>query len=679
MRLLPRTLAAFSLLVPTLVFAQEASPDLSDRDCTTYFRQETFTDSPWLWASHITNFDYDKFFKLNLDLIDRDLSFSSQNITRILLEASRTSRVRPTQISYPLAVSYETVKATCGATSGLYAWALISDTLTTWILPLFGLIVSLPWGSNGRGHTILMIFRWIGSPFASLTYIFWNLRAIGRAAILADLGTPRPPRKSKTQRKEIRDEENIELDETSNEGQRPSEEQLEREPEPVEAQDPDNEIFSSVRDSFAILCVMNQYKLSSRLPMSESTLRENILTALFLDDDVAGKPGLVKHRAHVAVEIRRFRKRGVVPVLASLGWYFCALAISMLKVFGDVGNNSTAHNLALGLLMGWLPVLVSTAIIDRNSVDSEHVKVLLNSLMEMVHNHDVTFAKFVGQGRRRWHYGVAHPILSMLERYPNSLQRPVNWARVAKVCIDDNLPGHGSRTFSINYFSKWEFVHMLAAWLTIGMSVLGAWYISYNTPTVGLGCRSFSYAMFLVCCTLTGLVEFSLYPIIYRPVKKKHTGDSLVEEGFIGYLQSKRFRGRMNGVLAGLEVISTIVLLITIFMQTTGGFQYFWCRASLFGSRGGYIIFDTVVFINRFFDAIMYWTIGIVVSSIVPGVGTIWALREWLTQSFLWSSDVAMARRGLGRVRAWKGFWWRLRWGGRLNLKWLKGGIGWRP
>ncbi|KAK6334655.1 hypothetical protein TWF718_010103 [Orbilia javanica] len=679
-KLLSRILAAFSLL--TLAPAQQVSiTGLTDLDCTQRFRNATYTNSSWLWTKHITNFNYDLFFKLNPDLVDPNLPANSQNITRILLEASRLSEVSPTKISYPLAVSYPDVVSVCGATSGLYEWTLISDTLTTWILPLFGLIVSLPFESNKRGHTILTIFRWIGSPFATLTYIFWNLRAIGRAAILTDFGVPQRSRGRSTCTQPSDTENggnNIELEGMANIAQDPPGERLGRNTRAFEDPDPDNATFSSVRDSFAILCVMNQYKLSSRLPISESTLRGNILSALFLDDDTARRPGLVRYRAYVAVEIRRCRKRGVVPVLATLGWYFFALAISMYKAFGDVGDNATAHNLALGLLMGWLPVLVATAIIDRNTVDSEHVVGLLNQLMRIIHGHDITFTKFVGQGRRRWHYGVAHPILSMLEQYPEPTQRPVDWTRVARGCVSDNWKGN-ERTFSIDYFNKWEFVHMLAAWSTLGLSVLGAWYISYNTPTVGLGCRSFSYVMFLAFCTFTGLVELALYPIVYRPVNRRHTDDILVQDGFRGYIRSKKFRGQMNGVLAFLDIISTLILFTTVFMQTTGSFQFFWCRASLFGRRGGYVIFDTVMYINDFFDARTYWMIGAIVSSVVPGLGTVWVLREWLTQSFLWSVDVTMARRGLRRVRSWKRFWWGVRGGGRLNLKWLKGGVGWMP
>ncbi|KAK6497859.1 hypothetical protein TWF481_012259 [Arthrobotrys musiformis] len=717
-----RILAAISLL--TIALAQQDSLALTDQDCTEYFRNETFTDSPWLWRGHITNFNYDLFFELNPDLLDPSLPVKSQNITQALIKASSASRVRPTEISYPLAVSYHDAVFSCGATPGFYEWPLISDTLTTWILPLFGLIVSLPWESNRRGRTILMIFRWIGSPFATLTYIFWNLRAIGRAATLADMGIPRrhprdittqPRGSSRRQTPQLEprgtgdEEAGIGLNDVSHAAQQPAPEggsdQATRASDDLDLR---NEKFCSVRDSFALLCVMNQYKLSSDLTISgqrvsESDLRAKIVSALFLNDDTARKPGLVKCRTDISVEIRRFRKRGIVPVLLSLAWYFFALGISMYKAFGDVGDNATAHNLALGLLMGWLPVLVASAIIDRNTVDSEHVVKLLNQLMEIIHGEKVTFTKFVGQGRRRWHYGVAHPILKMLEDYwshtqtaqratgghSGPIQRTVNWADVANRCLGDRWPGYENGIFSINYFSRWEFVHMVAAWLTLGMSVLGAWYISYNTPTVGLGCRSFSYAMFLVVCTFTGLVELGLYPIIYRPVREDNTAVSPASSTasstadprhwFKVYIRSKKFRGRMNVFLWGLEIISTLILFTTVFMQTTGAFQFFWCRASLFGHRGGYIIFDTVVYIKQFFDAKKFWMIGAILSSVVPGLGTAWALREWLMQSFLWSNDVGMARRGLGRVRSWKGFWWWIRFGGRLRLKWIKGGVGWRP
>ncbi|KAJ6263489.1 hypothetical protein Dda_2053 [Drechslerella dactyloides] len=679
------------VLAAGLVAAQQDSLDLTDRQCTQYFRNNTYTDSPWLWTASIPNFNYGLFFRLHPELANSSLPADEQNITQVLQAASAPTPVRPNQISYPLAVDYRSVMAVCGSSSGLYEWALVSDTLTTWILPIFGLIVSMPWESNRRGHTIYMIFRWVGQPFATLTYIFWNLRVMGRAATLVDLGVPlrphsigkrkRRPSKRKIVDEDDEDEEAIELDAVEQgQGQGPAGGDGNSNPDqdiPDDDPDPDDQIFCDVRDSFSILCVMNQYKLSSSLPISESTLRKNIITALFLTDATSGKFHLDATRRSVAAEIRRLRKRGVVPILVSLGWYFISLAISMYKAFGDVGDNATAHNLALGLLLGWLPVLVSAAIVDRNGVDGEYVGDLLNKLMRRVHPHDTTFTKFVGQGRRRWHFGVAHPILAMLERQPQQrYTRPVDWHAVAIETLREDWESASLADYRITYFNKWEFVHMLAAWLTLGLSVLGAWYISYNTPTVGLGCRSFSYVMFLSVCTLGGLIELALYPVVYRPVKRRRTGDFAQTDGWRGYIASKRFRSRMSGVLTALDVLATLVLFTAVFMQTTGAFQFYWCKASLVGSHGGYIVFDTVSYIKRFFDARMYWMVGTVVSSVVPVVGTVWTMREWLTQAFVWSTDVDSARRGLRRVRVWKGFWWGLRWGGRLNVKWLKGGAG---
>ncbi|KAK6334158.1 hypothetical protein TWF696_002660 [Orbilia brochopaga] len=676
------------VLAAELAAAQQDSLDLTDRECTAYFRNFTYTDSPWLWTGSISNFNYALFYRLNPDIINSSAATSEQNITQVLEAASANRRTRPGQISYPLAVDYQSVTDVCGASSGLYEWTFVSDTLTTWILPIFGLIVSLPWESNQRRDTIRMIFRWIGQPFATLTYIFWNLRVMGRVATLVDLGVPRRPHTKKPNGKrrpvnaktidEDDESDAMEL-EAVEQGTAGANENPDAEV-PDDDPDPNDQTFCDVRDSFSILCVMNQYKLSSLLPISESTLRKNIIAALFLTDVSSGKFHLDATRRSVAAEIRRLRKRGVVPVLASLGWYFFALAISMYKAFGDVGDNATAHNLALGLLMGWLPVLVSAAIIDRNTVDSEYVGALLNKLMRRVHPYDITFTKFVGQGRRRWHYGVAHPILNMLERHPqHRLTRPVDWHAVAVDTLSEDWEAASLASYRITYFSKWEFVHMLAAWLTIGLSVLGAWYISFNTPTVGLGCRSFSYVMFASVCTLGGLIELALYPVVYRPVRRRRTDEFIPTDGWRGYFTSKRFRTRMNGLLSALDVLATLVLFAAVFMQTTGAFQFYWCKASLIGHHGGYVVFDNVMYIKRFFAARKYWMVGTIISSVVPVIGTVWTLREWLTQSFMWSTDVDRARRGLRRVRVWKGFWWGVRLGGWVNIKWLKGGVSWRP
>ena len=158
---------------------------------------------------------------------------------------------------------------------------------------------------------------------------------------------------------------------------------------------------------------------------------------------------LTERRRKLADLIRKGRKKSVVPVFISLMWFLFSLAISIQAAFNDIGANATAHDMALGALLSWLPVLILTSIVDRNPVAAQSILVELNTLLDEVraallnpdlrdtymrdtrrtrddfawtdalNNEDYFrqdfFTKFAGQGRIRWHYGVAHPILAGIE------------------------------------------------------------------------------------------------------------------------------------------------------------------------------------------------------------------------------------------------------------------------
>lgn len=159
--------------------------------------------------------------------------------------------------------------------------------------------------------------------------------------------------------------------------------------------------------------------------------------------------GLIQKRCELATLIRKGRKKGVVPVFISLMWFIFSLAISIQQAYGDLGSNRTAHNMALGCFLSWLPVLILTSIIDRNPVAADSILLELNSFVDEVrsalldvnlrtayiqdtskHQDDFAwttaldseddfrqdfFTEFAGQGRLRWHYGVAHPIITNIE------------------------------------------------------------------------------------------------------------------------------------------------------------------------------------------------------------------------------------------------------------------------
>lgn len=124
-----------------------------------------------------------------------------------------------------------------------------------------------------------------------------------------------------------------------------------------------------------------------------------------------------------------------------------SLALSIQAAFGQLGDNQTAHTLAFGLLLAWIPVLVIATIVDRHPTGTIRVRRKLNkflgdvrrSLLDVESKADYIrslgatqadlswtakldileffdggdfFTRFAGQGRLRWHHGVAHSILA---------------------------------------------------------------------------------------------------------------------------------------------------------------------------------------------------------------------------------------------------------------------------
>lgn len=74
----------------------------------------------------------------------------------------------------PNLITFDGCVALCGSSWKGYRWDKVSDTITTWVLPLAGgILLQLPFESNQRFATLLTICRWLGSPIASLMYILY--------------------------------------------------------------------------------------------------------------------------------------------------------------------------------------------------------------------------------------------------------------------------------------------------------------------------------------------------------------------------------------------------------------------------------------------------------------------------------------------------------------------------
>lgn len=317
----------------------------------------------------------------------------------------------------------------------------------------------------------------------------------------------------------------------------------------------------------------------------------------------------------------------------------------MRSAFSSIGVNQTAHNLAVGLLMGWLPILMMSSIADRSPASTEKTRWKLNHLLESVRwgllndphqiwngpiSHDGEyFTDFCGQGRSRWHCGVAHSILVGIEddfaaRHGRGwLSHPS--ARALLISRPNNITGP-------LWFDFREVFQIISAVTIVGGSVFGAFIISYLTPTVGLGCRSGGYLIFFILALAIFLVESILWWAMpsETPTRK-----------VLGYL------------LNLAEVTNAGWLIYILGAQTFGLYQTCACWASSWASGGGYIDFGTATFFrNR--GVLICWSGGSLLSCTVMSFSFLYIVAEWCSQSHLWTANYEEARAGLKWTRRFK-------------------------
>lgn len=376
-----------------------------------------------------------------------------------------------------------------------------ANTITTWVLPIIGLIVQAPWESNQAWETTLALFRYLGSPISVLAYVLWNIKISGKAALMVDMA--------------------VKYDEYPPEGSQ----------------------WSDMRDSMYILCVMNQCKhlptevcvfscrrnngprplnfdVDSVKPDLPSSEAEWLLRIALFDDHLQlrgsqqARDSLVACRRGLARDLREGRKKGVIPVFVSFLWFVFALGLSIELAYDDIGGNATAHNLAMGLLVGWLPVLVVASTVDRNSVSADSVREKLNSLVSevrcaLIHSetlsmyrtatnsseldvawietlketdsfNDDFFQTFAGQGRTHFHYGVAHPVLSGIEtkfiaQYGRGWLKYSAAARKALTVTSRNANG-------LKTFDPRMALQVISATILFCGSTFGSFFISCAPP-----------------------------------------------------------------------------------------------------------------------------------------------------------------------------------------------------
>ncbi|MCJ1254075.1 hypothetical protein MMC24_001889 [Lignoscripta atroalba] len=558
----------------------------------------------------------------------------------------------------------------CGTGNAYYTWVDSSATITTWVLPIVGLLLQAPYESNELLRTFYALARWIGSPIASLSYILWNVKVNGKCALLVDMATRYG-----------------------------------------DVPDEDSE-FAQIRDSLYILSVMNQYSIKRKMPAVEAeklmriALFSDSLQLAFVEDDTQS---LVKRRRKLARSLRAGRKKGVVPVFISLLWFLFSLAISIQQAYGHLGENSTAHRLALGLLLAWLPVLILSSIVDRNPVATEDIRSKLNRLIDAVrvallnpglrdtymretqrtppdfawtqslsdddYFHDGFFTRFAGQGRVRWHYGCANSILAGIEdAFVTAEGRDWLWdaERARTHMVKGPTVISGLRWF--DFRESWQIISSI---IIVGGSAGGAFTLSYWTPTVGLGCRSGGYMIFMVIALGTFGLEMLCWWLIAEGTISSEDALSRIGTHIERRLPRTRrnrwmvpVRRKLHRVLswwAGIntrdriemlvlrpcEVINSAWLAYIVLAQTFGSYQNCKCLASTWGGGGGHIDFESSDY-YRAHGVVYYWSVGTSLSTSVMFVSMVFIVIEWCTQSHLSTENYENASQGLRRTRAFK-------------------------
>lgn len=584
----------------------------------------------------------------------------------------------------PPLITYEGCKQLCGTDNEYYDWADIASTITTWLLPIVGMLLQAPYESNQFRQTLLALIRWVGSPIASLSYILWNIKVTGRCAMIVDMAT----------RYE-------------------------------DVPGPESE-FANMRDSMLILSVMNQY--STRFTTCGKAAEKLLRIALFSNSlqlsSVAdeNRRSLVMRRRKLATTLRSGRRRGIVPVFITVMWFLFALGISIQGAFGHLGTNHTAHDLALGLLLAWLPVLTLCSIVDRNPAAADNTRLKLNGLIEHVRTallnpalrdtllkdlegpssfdfdwtRELTcndyssgdfFTQFAGQGRKRFHYGVAQPILAgseatFIAAHGRNWLEDANDARTKLIHGEENSPG----LRSFDFRELWQ---ILSATILVVGTIAGAFIISFFTPTVGLGCRSGGYMIFVILAgsilitemfvwwflpegelpespTGNWLRRYSTKSALERMITatgrqlERVDSDALTLESrkrtriLLKWWTTLSLRDQLEIVMFRPgELVSTAWLCYIILAQTVGAYQNCACVSSTWSALGGYMDFEDVAY-YRSAGVVVYWSIATALPCFIMTVGFAFIVTEWCSQSHLSSEDYEKASRGLRRTRWFK-------------------------
>ncbi|OIW22757.1 hypothetical protein CONLIGDRAFT_694582 [Coniochaeta ligniaria NRRL 30616] len=475
-----------------------------------------------------------------------------------------------------LTLTYDGCVAICGPDAQLQEPRTALSMVATWIFPL-AIVLSLPYEAYHDKkfmRTLSAILNWLGSPQTALTATIHNFRQIREAH----------------RRTERLGEEDY---------------------------------HSAWNNALYVLSCLNQFEIVD--PEDEGRhmpFLETLLYGLF-------RP--VAHRnydGHEDGELTSQLLSQLAYQLRILATFLVAFVFSVVLSFAEVGESSTVDPLILGLLFSWLPVLVIFTIVDRNPVSSERTGVLMTRWLYNVNaikswrEHDVAvqnaaavenaragpnifdeadfIGRFIGQGRATQYAGLSYAV--MKEIPPRS--RPLRTFPGDYVTFAERAPGRRPPSW---------FVTALLSEGVVMAEVMLALMLAFNTPTVGLGCWSGSFALYAILSSMCWILALCFA----KP-------------------------GRVVTCLCYVfNALSFAWLIIVTVLVLTGGMNTCYCQVSPFAypAFGGYMTFENTQALRDLFDVVKYWAAAAGFGLAIPMVVFVVAVFWWLKCAHLWKAN----------------------------------------
>ncbi|KAK4180625.1 hypothetical protein QBC36DRAFT_19517 [Triangularia setosa] len=534
--------------------------------------------------------------------------------------------------------------------------------ISNWILPIMALLAALPYDSLHRRTagapwwqtrimgTIRALLNWLGSPETALTNTLFNIHQMHKC-----------------------------LAETKSSGQGIS----------------GNGALRSIKmDAYYVLSCIGQFNLPDAakpeflepliyalfrgfvpLDVGEAAAHAHVANAIYppptaTQDQIRrsdqAKIWTGELLQEMAFQLRMLRRRAVYPSLVNVFLFSVAYAMAVVLAFSDVGERTTAHALALGILVSWLPLLVLFSILDRNPMSADRSRKLMSrwlwnadairrwerhsgvralqttpptiptggfpalpdwwtwnkeenlfALQQRLQlqggplpllgpfEQSVRFDTFIGEfvGQGR-RMGYHGLALAVIHSVYDSPGNDRRMRSILDIMAQTRTRLHGNRPWA---WWRMAFVSLAIVWLFAGM----AFMISYNTPTVGFACRSGSY-------TVYGLLTFGSWFLSLLP----------------WYKHPKNW---MRAVAHVFNTFALFTLILIIFASFSGIFNNCTCK----GGLAGYLDFESAQFYRNknHFNVEAWWMAGAIVGAL-PMAASL-ARAGWLLMQLkpLWQAS----------------------------------------